>query len=345
MSFQVTLNPSGNRFSVAEGDTVLGAALAAGCNLPYSCRAGMCKSCRGRIVEGEIEYKGIDERFLSTEQRAAGFALLCCAKPLSDLVVEIQELKLQGARPKLLPCRVVKIVRPAPDVAIVSVKLPLNEPLQFVAGQYVEFILKDGKRRSYSIANMPELKGTHTVELHIRHLPGGLFTDAVFSTMQERDLLRLEAPLGTFYLREESDKPLIFLASGTGFAPIKSIISLMLEQKSARPMTLYWGCRSKQDLYMLELPQQWAMENPGFRFVPVLSEPGEADAWSGRTGLVHRAVMADFPNLSGHQVYACGAPVMVEAARADFSAQCGLTEDEFFADAFLSEADHAAALA
>jgi CDP-4-dehydro-6-deoxyglucose reductase len=258
-------------------------------------------------------------------------------------VVEVQELKLQGARPKLLPCRVTSITRPAPDVAIVSVKVPMNEPLKFVAGQYVEFILKDGKRRSYSIANAPAIKGVSSVELHIRHLPGGLFTDAVFSSMKERDLLRMEAPLGTFYLREESAKPVVFLASGTGFAPIKSIIEFMLEQKNPRPITLFWGCRAKPDLYLLDLPQKWAVEHPGFHFVPVLSEPRAEDAWTGRTGFVHRAVMEDFPDLSAHQVYACGAPVMVDAARAEFSAQCGLPEEEFFADAFLTEADHARA--
>lgn len=343
MPFQVTLQPSGQSFSVPEGQTVLAAGLAAGRNLPYSCRAGMCRTCRGTVLEGKVDYGDVEERFLTAEQRAKGMAMLCRARPLTDLVVEVQELKLQGARPKMLPCRVVGISRPAPDVAILSVKLPMNEPLQFVAGQYVEFILKDGKRRSYSIANAPQVKGITTVELHVRHMPGGLFTDAVFSTMKERDLLRMEAPLGTFYLREESTKPVIFLASGTGFAPIKSIIELMFEQGSGRPMTLYWGCRAKADLYLLDLPRQWAAAHPGFTFVPVLSEPGAGDAWTGRTGLVHRAVMEDFADLSGHQVYACGAPVMVESARNDFCAARGLPEEEFFADAFLTEADHARA--
>jgi CDP-4-dehydro-6-deoxyglucose reductase len=343
MPFQVTLQPSGHGFSVPDGQTVLAAGLAAGRNLPYSCRAGMCRTCRGTVLEGTVDYGGVEERFLTAEQRANGLAMLCKARPLSDLVVEIQELKLQGARPKMLPCRVLSISRPAPDVAVVSVKLPMNEPLQFVAGQYVEFILKDGKRRSYSIANAPQVKGITTVELHIRHMPGGLFTDQVFTTMKERDLLRMEAPLGTFYLREESSKPVIFLASGTGFAPIRSIIELMIEQGSGRQMTLYWGCRKKSDLYMLDLPQKWAGEFPGFKFVPVLSEPGQDDAWSGRTGFVHRAVVEDHPDLGGYQVYACGAPVMIEAARSDFIAQCKLPEDEFFADSFLTEADHARA--
>jgi CDP-4-dehydro-6-deoxyglucose reductase len=343
MPYQVTLRPSGHSYAVPDGQSVLAAGLAAGCNLPYSCRAGMCRTCRGKVVEGAVDFGDVEASALTAEHRAQGLALLCRAKPLSDLVIEIQELKLRGARPKMLPCRVMSISKPAPDVAILSIKLPMNEPLHFVAGQYVEFMLKDGKRRSYSIANAPQIKGASTLELHIRRMPGGLFTDQLFSTMKERDVLRMEAPLGTFYLREESTKPVILLASGTGFAPIKSIIEFMLDQKSSRPMALYWGCRAKQDLYMLELPQKWARENPGFHFVPVLSEPGPEDAWSGRTGLVHRAVMADYPDLSGHQVYACGTPLMVEAARVDFSAQCKLPEDEFFADAFLTEADHAKA--
>ena len=231
MPFQVTLQPSGHSYTVPDGDTVLAAALAAGRNLPYSCRAGMCRTCRGKVLEGKVDFGDVEERFLTPEQREQGLAMLCRAKPLSDLVVQIEELKLQGSRPRMLPCRVTKLTRAAPDVMILTLKLPMNEPLQFVAGQYVDFILKDGRRRSYSIANPPELKGTSTVELHIRHLPGGAFTDTVFSTMKERDLLRMEAPLGTFYLREESTKPVIFLASGTGFAPIKSIIEFMLAQQ------------------------------------------------------------------------------------------------------------------
>ena len=341
MPYQVTLKPSGHSYTVADGDTLLAAGIAAGCNLPYSCRAGMCRTCRGTIITGTVDYGDVEERFLTTEQRAHGQVLLCRARPLSDLMVEVHELKLLGAKPKMLPCRVMGIARPAPDVAVLSLKLPMNEPLRFAAGQYVDFILKDGKRRSYSIANAPEVKGTSTIELHIRHMPGGLFTDQLFSKMKERDVLRIEAPLGTFYMREESAKPIVFLASGTGFAPIKAIIEFMLAQNSSRPMTLYWGCRSKQDLYMLELPQQWAAGHAGFRFIAVLSEPRPEDQWNGRTGLVHRAVMADFPDLSAHQVYACGAPVMVEAARTEFTAQCRLPEEEFFADSFLTEADHA----
>jgi CDP-4-dehydro-6-deoxyglucose reductase len=176
----------------------------------------------------------------------------------------------------------------------------------------------------------------------VRHTPGGLFTDHVFGGLKVRDLLRFEGPLGSFYLREDSDKPVVMVASGTGFAPIKAMCEYAFEKKleQDRPITLYWGCRAKRDLYMLDLPRSW--QRPGFKFVPVLSDPTPECRWSECTGFVHRQVMADFPDMSGIQVYACGTPLMVEAAREDFSARCGLPLDEFYADSFLTEADKAA---
>jgi CDP-4-dehydro-6-deoxyglucose reductase len=248
-----------------------------------------------------------------------------------------------------MPCRIASIERPAPDVAIVTLQLPASERLQFRAGQYLEFILKDGSRRSYSMATAPH--ADEKIALHIRHLPGGLFTDALFGVTQpaikERDILRIEAPLGTFFLREDNARPIVLLASGTGFAPIKAIAEHVFHKRlnhdepgrPARPVHLYWGCRARRDLYLPELPEQWAREQPNFTYVPVLSDSTEEDHWSGRTGLVHRAVMEDLPDLSGHQVYACGAPVMVDAARKDFTRHCRLPEDQFFADAFTSRAD------
>jgi CDP-4-dehydro-6-deoxyglucose reductase len=229
------------------------------------------------------------------------------------------------------------IERKADDVVVLKLQLPANERLQYLAGQYLEFILKDGKRRSYSMANAPHAEGP--IELHIRHMPGGVFTDHVFNTMKERDILRFEAPLGTFFLREDSDKPIVLLASGTGFAPLKAIVEHAVFKNIDRPMTLYWGARRKKDLYLLELAEQWAKDVPNFRFVPVLSEPDASDAWTGRTGFVHRAVIEDLPDLSGYQVYACGAPVMVESAQRDFTAHHRLPEDEFYADSFTSAAD------
>ena len=249
---------------------------------------------------------------------------------------------VDGVQIKKLPCRVMSIERRADDVIVLKLQLPANERLQFRAGQYLEFILKDGTRRSYSMANAPYLEGP--LELHIRHMPGGKFTDHVFGTMKERDILRFEGPLGTFFLREDSDKPIVLLASGTGFAPIKAIVEQARHLGIERPMTLYWGARRKSDIYLYDLAEQWARELPNFKFVPVLSEAAPEDQWAGRTGFVHNAVIEDLPDLSGYQVYACGAPAMVEAAQRDFTRVTGLPEDEFYADSFTSAADLAGAV-
>jgi CDP-4-dehydro-6-deoxyglucose reductase len=332
MTFKVTLQPSGHSFEVPEGKNVLQAGLDAGRMLPYSCRAGVCRTCRGTIKEGSVDYGMVHETYLPESDKAKGYALLCQAKPLSDLVVEVREV--QGVRPRIIPCRVERLEKPAPDVAVIGLRLPMNENFRFLAGQYIDFLLKDGKRRSYSLATRPDPAGVTALEIHVRHTPGGAFTDHVFDKLKVRDLLRFEGPLGSFYLREDSEKPIVMVASGTGFAPIKAICEHAREKKIARPITLYWGCRLKRDLYQLEVAQSW----PHVKFIPVLSD----EPWAGCTGFVHRAVMEDFPDLSGHQVYACGAPIVVESARRDFSAQCKLPADEFFADSFLTEADKAA---
>jgi CDP-4-dehydro-6-deoxyglucose reductase len=254
------------------------------------------------------------------------------------VVIEAREVLGVGEFPvKKLPSRVAKIDRVADDVVVLSLQLPATERLQYLAGQYLEFMLKDGKRRSYSMANAPH--SDEHLTLHIRHMAGGLFTEHVFNTMKERDILRFEGPLGTFFLRDDSDKPIVLLASGTGFAPIKAIIEDAAHKKLTRPMTLYWGGRRPGDLYMHALCEQWAATLPDFRYVPVISDAAPEDNWNGRSGFVHRAVMEDFPDLSGHQVYACGAPIMVDSAKRDFVAQCGLPEEEFYADAFTTEAD------
>jgi CDP-4-dehydro-6-deoxyglucose reductase len=282
---------------------------------------------------------------LTPEEREAGYTLLCQARATSDLVVESREIRLASdIQVRKLPSRVTSITRPAADVAVLQLQLPATETFKFYAGQYVELILKDGKRRSYSMANPPH--SAAALELHIRHLPGGLFTDHVFGVgatqMKEREILRIEGPMGSFFLREDSDLPIVMLASGTGFAPIKAIIEHMVEQGVKRPVTLYWGGRRPADLYMHAMAQNWAATIPNFRYVPVVSDALPEDAWTGRTGFVHKAVMADFPDLSGYQVYACGAPIVVDSARRDFVAHCKLPDDAFFADSFTSEADLAA---
>jgi CDP-4-dehydro-6-deoxyglucose reductase len=220
---------------------------------------------------------------------------------------------------------------------LLQIKLPANEKLVFLAGQYIEFLLKDGSRRSFSMATAPH--DAEFIELHVRHVAGGQFTDHVFNKMKERDILRFEGPLGTFFLREESDKPVVFVASGTGFAPIKAVLEHMFHKGIARPATLYWGGRRPKDLYMNALAEKWAAEHPGFKYVPVISEALPDDDWSGRTGFVHRAVMEDFPDLSAYQVYACGVPIMVDSAKRDFTIGCKLPEDEFYADSFTTQAD------
>ena len=337
----VTLQPSGHQFQVEEGEAVLAAALRQGFVLPYGCKNGACGSCKGKILAGTVDYGVYQQKALSDEEKAQGKALFCQAKPLSDLVLEARTVgAAKDIQIKKLPCRVQKMERLADDVMVLQLKLPANEKLVFLAGQYIEFLLKDGSRRSFSIANPPH--DAEFIELHVRRVAGGQFTDHVFGKMKERDILRCEGPFGTFFLREESDKPIVFVASGTGFAPIKAVIEHMFHKSIARPMTLYWGGRRPKDLYMNALAQKWAAAQPGFKYVPVISDALPEDNWNGRTGFVHRAVMQDFPDLSGHQVYACGVPVMVDAARRDFTSACRLPEDEFYADSFTTQADIAA---
>ncbi|MCU0950100.1 MAG: CDP-6-deoxy-delta-3,4-glucoseen reductase [Burkholderiaceae bacterium] len=350
MAHKITVRPSGREFTVEGDETVLAAALRAGIGLPYGCKSGTCGTCKARCIDGAWTQGPHSATALSDDDIAQRKLLVCCSRPDSDLVIEARELSGFGDIPiRKMPCRVATIERPTDDVAIVSLNLPANERLQYRAGQYIEFILRDGTRRSYSMATAPHADAQ--IALHIRHMPGGLFTDTLFGAktpaLKERDILRFEGPLGTFFLREESTKPIVLLASGTGFAPIKAIaehlfhkrVNLGEGDRPARPVRLYWGARTKKDLYLDALPRQWAAEQAHFSYVPVLSEATAADAWTGRTGFVHRAVMDDLPDLSGHEVYACGTPLMVEAARQDFIARCGLPEDAFFADAFTSQAD------
>ena len=348
MSYQVTLKTSGKQFTVNQDENLLEAALRQGINLPYGCKNGACGSCKGKVLEGLVTHGQHSESALSKADETAGGILFCCSHPQSDLLIEAREV--QGAGDiaiRKVPCRVNAMTKPSDDVAILKLQLPAAERFQFLAGQYLEFLLKDGQRRAYSIANAPEQEGP--LELHIRHLPGGLFTDFVFGAvtpaLKEKDILRFEGPLGSFFLREDSKKPIIFVAAGTGFAPIKSIIEQMQTKKINRPIHLYWGGRRPSDLYLDNLCKSWEKEIADFKYIPVISDALAEDAWQGRTGFVHQAVMTDHPDMSAFQVYACGAPVMVNAARNDFSAKCQLLEDEFFADSFTSAADLAANLA
>jgi CDP-4-dehydro-6-deoxyglucose reductase len=338
MTYQITVQPSGHQFDCEADETVLAAAIRAGVGLPYGCKNGACGSCKGKVIEGAVALKPYQQRALLDQEKTEGFTLFCCTVPEGDLVIEAREVGGSGDYPvRKMPTRVQGIRKVAPDVAILTLQLPANEALAYRAGQYLEFLLKDGKRRAYSIANAPSFEGP--LELHIRYMAGGVFTEHVFNTMKERDILRFEGPLGTFFLREDSDKPIVLLASGTGFAPVKALVEHLMHLKSTRPVRLYWGGRRPQDLYMDELCRAWETTLPELSYVPVVSDALPEDNWQGRTGYVHEAVMQDLPDLSGHQVYACGAPVMVDAARRDYVARCKLPADEFYADAFTTEAD------
>jgi CDP-4-dehydro-6-deoxyglucose reductase, E3 len=341
MTFSVCVHPAGLAFDVARDEAILPAAIRAGVGLPYGCRDGACGSCKSRLVDGRVIHGAHQAKALSAAEEAAGWILTCCATPQTDCVIEARTVAGAGEYPPLkMPARVASLARPAPDVVVMKLQLPATVAFKFRAGQYVEFILRDGARRSYSMANAPENLGDPpAIELHLRHMPGGRFTDHVFATMKERDIVRLEGPFGSFFLREDSARPIVLLASGTGFAPIKAIIEHMRARQIDRPAVLYWGCRSRADLYQHDWAEAAAASLAHLRYVPVLSEARVADDWRGRAGLVHRAVMADLPDLSGHEVYACGVPVMVESARRDFVAHCGLPEDAFYADSFTSEAD------
>ena len=341
MSFTIQLQPAGRSFEVQRDEPILSAAIRQGIGLPYGCRDGACGSCRSRLLAGRVIHGAHQQRALSVADEDAGWILPCCAAAQTDCVIEARSVPGAGEFPVLkMPARVLSLQRAAPDVMIVKLQLPANQNLQYRAGQFIEIILRDGARRSYSMANAAHRLGSPpALELHLRHLPGGRFTDHVFGAMNEKEILRIEGPLGSFFLREDSAKPVVLLAAGTGFAPVKALIEHMQLQPIARPALLYWGGRRPRDLYLNAWCEEAVAQMPNLRYVPVVSDALPEDAWAGRSGFVHRAVMQDLPDLSGHQVYACGAPVMVDAARRDFVQHCGLPDDEFYADAFTSEAD------
>jgi CDP-4-dehydro-6-deoxyglucose reductase len=333
MTFSVQIRPSGHTFEVEPGETVLDAALRQNIGLPYGCRNGGCGACSSSLLAGEVDYPSGKTGALEGQGEDA--CLLCQAVPQTDLLCQVREIE-QAAEivPRVLPCRVTKKEQLAHDVVRLFIKLPEAERLQFLAGQYLDFILKDGRRRAFSIANAPH--DDEFIELHIRHVDGGEFTDHVFCAMQEKEILRIQAPMGRFTLRENSERPLLFIAGGTGFAPIKGIIEHALHIGTERPMHLYWGVRARRDLYLPELPAAWAAAHGNFRFVPVLSE-ADAD-WRGRRGWVHETVLEDHPEMGAFDVYMAGPPIMVNASREAFE-QHGLTLEHMFSDAFEYAAD------
>ncbi|MDQ2695344.1 MAG: CDP-6-deoxy-delta-3,4-glucoseen reductase [Pseudomonadota bacterium] len=333
MAYNVLIQPSGHRFRVEPGESVLEADLReAGGVMPYGCRNGACGACMGKVLAGEVAYPQGLPHGLSAREQQEGKALFCQAQPLSDLVIEIREV--QTARDiavRTLPCRVMALHRLAPDVMRLYLKLPAAERLQFLAGQYIDILLRDGRRRGFSLANPPH--ADEHLELHVRQVPGGEFTTQVFTQMREKAILRFQGPLGTFFLREDSPRPILMIGGGTGFAPLKSMLEHAFHVGITRPIHLYWGARTRQDLYLNELPEAWAEKHLHFTYTPVLSEPRAEDGWTGRSGLVHAAAAADYPDLSRHDVYMAGPPAMIQAARQTFSLQ-GLSEEHLYFDSF-----------
>lgn len=332
MSYCVHVEPSGHRFSVEQDETVLDAALRQGFSLPHGCRNGACGACKGRLLSGEVHYAEGKLKVLEKDDDIEGQAFFCKALPSSDLTIEVHEADASKDIPvKAFPCRVVKLERLNHDVMYILLKPPATQRMQFLAGQYIDFLLKDGKRRSFSIANAPH--EDKFIELHVRHVEDGRFTGEVFENMHAKDIVRIEGPLGGFYLREDSNRPMIFMAGGTGFAPVKGIIEHAIALGVTRPMHLYWGVRAREDIYQHTLAQGWADKYEHISYTPVLSAPKPGDQWQGKTGWVHEAVVADHADLSGYDVYASGPPVMVCTGRDAFAEQ-GLKLENYYSDAF-----------
>ncbi len=331
--YEITAVPGGRKFTVKVGETILEAALNQGVNLPYQCRDGACGTCKGKVLRGKVDYGTYQQGVLSDAEKAQGMALFCCAKPLTDLHIECHEIaELVKFPAKTINFSVQKMERAAQDVMLIELQPEEDAQMDFISGQYIAVLLDDGSKRSFSIANAPH--ETDRLQLHIRLVEGGKFTSHVFNKMKQGDVLQAEGPLGTFFMHEDSGKPIIFMAGGTGFAPVKSMVEHAFNIGLKRPMVLYWGARTPADLYLAALPEKWQQEHDNFKFIPVLSEPKPEHGWQGRSGLVHEAILQDHQNLDSYQVYACGPPVMIDAGRAAFVAK-GLPEDQYYSDAFL----------
>ena len=332
MTFKIRNQSSAREFIAEEKETVLAAALRQGVMLPYSCRNGACGTCKGKLLSGQVDYGTYESKAMSEAEKKNGYALFCQARPLSDLVIEAKEIAAAKDIPiRIMPARVVKMEKLADDVIRLSLKLAEGQRLQFLAGQYIDILLSGNRRRSFSLSTSP--LSDELLQLHIRHVPGGHYTGHVFEKMKEKDLIRFQGPFGIFFLREDSERPAILIAGGTGFAPIKSILEYTFAQGIKRPLHLYWGVRAKRDLYLPDLPPQWAKEHKNFKFTPVLSEPKPEDHWNGRQGWVHEAVAGDHPDLSQHEVYASGPPPMIDAIKGMVKKH-RLPEDRLYYDSF-----------
>jgi NAD(P)H-flavin reductase len=333
--FAISVHPDERIVTARPGETILEAGLREGLPMPFDCRNGGCGVCKGKVLEGAFVMEPYQASVLTAEERADGKTLFCCAVPQGDLEIEYQPLPGAKASPvRQYGGRVMSMERLTHDVMKVMLRVEDGGKLRWHAGQYINIFLKEGgQKRSFSFATAPGAGPADMIELHIRHIPGGLFTTHVFEGMKVGEFLRFEGPLGAFHLREEGTKPIIFVAGSTGFAPVKSMLEHAFATGLKRRMILYWGVRRPRDLYARELAEEWARKHENFSFIPVLSEPRTEDEWSGRTGLVHQAIMADYPDLSKHQIYACGSVQMVEAVMPALATH-GLSPDDCFSDAF-----------
>ncbi len=346
MAHQVNVQPSGRQFEVLEGETVLEAGIRQGIGLPYGCKDGACGSCKCKKLSGSVEHKPYQASALSEEELASGFVLTCRAMPGSDLVLESRQVTSEGAFPvRKMPVRVIHLEQLSRDVMEITLQLPANAPIQFHAGQYVDFLLADGQRRSYSMATAPyQVEAERPqVKLHVRHMPGGKFTDHVFSAMKEKEILRVEGPFGSFFLRGDSAGPILFLASGTGFAPIKAMLEQLVHDGVQRPVRLYWGAYRPADIYMHQWMLDFAAAHPQIQYIPVISDAQPGDQWDGLRGLALDVLLQQNPDMTGCHLYACGAPAMVHAAHQRAVHDNGLPDEAFFADAFTSLKDKNAA--
>ncbi|WP_338743896.1 CDP-6-deoxy-delta-3,4-glucoseen reductase [Pseudomonas sp. KK18] len=333
MSFHVSIQPSGQSYGAAPGQTILDGALAQGLILKHSCREGTCGSCKGRVVSGEVDHGESPLEVLSLAEREQGLALFCCATACSELVIDAPEVtEIRGISVQQTAGRVASIEKVSNDVAILRLMLPPQHSFNYLPGQYVQVLLKNGERRSYSMAT--SVLHDNQLEWHVRHMPNGVFSGHVFNALKPKELLRLEGPFGGFFLRN-TDRPMVFLASGTGFAPIQALLEQLQQQDNRRPVYLYWGGRKRADLYRHAELLALEKELTWLRYTPVLSDPGPECAWDGAIGFVHKQVMKEFSSLRDFEVYACGAPIVVDSARAEYVKERGLDSERFYADAFV----------
>lgn len=336
MSFDVIIRPSGHQFTVNKDELILDAALRQGISFPYGCRSGVCGNCLGKLIAGEVSYPEGLPVSLSEEDKNKGDTLFCSAIANSLLEIEVIEIAEEIIQAQTLPARITSLHKLSHDVMEMTLTLPGGKRLPFHAGQYIEFLLKDNKKRAFSLANSP--LDDENLKLHLRLIDGGYFTNFVFNEMKEKALVRINGPLGSFFIHGDSDHPLILIAGGTGFAPIKAMVEQLITEESKREIHIYWGARAKRDLYHHELAEQWATAHETIQYIPVLSSANDDDQWQGRTGFVHQSVAEDFGDLSGHDVYMAGPPPMINAAKELFNQQ-GLPDAQLFSDAFDYSAD------